>query len=84
MLPPSPIDPLIGEESFADWAVLDQRESRATTSEIASPHQADQAAGAMVEAQGLARREDGKVVLTAAPAGSSMQPAVICQASENQ
>ena len=86
-LPPSPIDSLIGDESLADWAVLERTEVKdgEATSAIAPPPQADSAAaGAIVEAQGWVVGEDGNVRLIAAAPASSIQPPAICQSSENQ
>lgn len=82
-LPPSPIDPLIGEESLADWAVLEGEEGAEASPSVPSNPEGMAAAGAIVEAQGWVVGEDGNVQLIAAAPASSTPPPAICQSSEN-
>ncbi len=82
-LPPSPIDSLIGEESLFDWSTLNQeggeeRKDRAAAGAIAPPNPAGMTAGAIVEAQGWMRGEDGNVKLIAAAPIGAVQPPAMC------
>ena len=76
-LPSSPIEALIGDESFAGWATLDGEEK---TAAIAPPlDQESVAAPPFVEAQKWIVGEDGVVQLVAvAPSSSNVQPPAIC------
>jgi filamentous hemagglutinin family protein len=73
-LPSSPLDSLIGDESWIGWATLDEndrREAAATTSP--RDREATATAAPIIEAQGWTIDENGKVNLVAATPVSSAQ-----------
>ncbi|NEQ26002.1 MAG: S-layer family protein, partial [Microcoleus sp. SIO2G3] len=77
-VPTSPIDPLVGDESFSNWSTLDEP-AGAVASQfpegVVAPANQDEAAqaGALVEAQGWVVAEDGTVRLIAAAPASTTQ-----------
>jgi filamentous hemagglutinin family protein len=76
-LPSSPMSPLTGDESFADWATLD-KQGEAKTVTTAPPKREPDRAAPIVEAQGWIISDDGAVQLIAATSVSAVQHPATC------
>ncbi|MBD1867455.1 S-layer family protein, partial [Cyanobacteria bacterium FACHB-471] len=75
-IPSSPLDPLVGDDSFAEWSTLDEQESApAPLSREDDGAQAE----AIVEAQGWVVAEDGTVRLVATALASRVRSPEVCQ-----
>ena len=70
-LPPSPIDPLSGNDFLTGWASLDPNPSTATTPPIPEPATSDK----LIEAQGWVIGAHGEVIFQADAANPTSQPA---------
>ncbi|WP_206755699.1 S-layer family protein [Leptolyngbya sp. FACHB-671] len=75
-IPSSPLDPLVGDDSFAEWSTLDEQESAPAP---LSREDDGAQAGAIVEAQGWVMAEDGTVRLIATASASRVRSPEVCQ-----